>query len=174
MEHDGSLRSLKGSFMRFVAENWRFVRIVHGSYETLAHSPLIAPLLKHHWRGISEEASLKRHLWRGISEEASLKRHLWRGISEEASLTRTFYTCNSLGVCMKTKVRTCLRVAAWRIWVVAQHNECTPTGMPSAFPFGILVTEVLSTLWMFQKYNATYARIPNFPWLQYFESLHAR
>lgn len=45
MEHDGSLRSIKGSVLRWVAENWRFVRIVHGSYETLAHSPIIRPLL---------------------------------------------------------------------------------------------------------------------------------
>lgn len=46
MEHDGSLKSLKGSVLRWVTENWRFVRIVHGSYETLAHSPIVAPMLK--------------------------------------------------------------------------------------------------------------------------------
>jgi len=46
MEHDGSLKTLKGSVLRWVTENWRFVRIIHGSYETLTHSPIVAPLVK--------------------------------------------------------------------------------------------------------------------------------
>jgi len=45
MEHSGGLKDRKGSLLRWVVENWRFVRIIHGSYETLEHSPLIAPLL---------------------------------------------------------------------------------------------------------------------------------
>jgi len=32
-------------FERIVAELWRFVRIVHGSYETFFHSPFVAPLV---------------------------------------------------------------------------------------------------------------------------------
>ena len=30
---------------RLYAELWRFVRIVHGSFETFVHSPLVAPLV---------------------------------------------------------------------------------------------------------------------------------